>query len=90
MPRASIAELRTHILYIRKAIDEHNKKIDEIQTCTNKLEIGIKNHLKHHENIEKNQTAKIQLGRWRWGISLGIVGAIISAIGLIANLLGLI
>lgn len=97
MPKASIAEIRTHILYIRKAITrveeqviDHNKKIDEIQKCTNGLSIEMKNHLKHHENIEKNRTAKVQLGRWRWGIALGIVGTILSTIALIASLAGII
>jgi len=53
--RESIAVLNTHILYIRKSIDEIKKNIEEERRILNKhaiklneVERGLNNHLQQH------------------------------------------
>jgi len=43
------ARIETNIKWIRKNVDEHNGKLDEINKKIVKVETNLENHLKHHE-----------------------------------------
>jgi len=86
MPRANIAELRTHVLYIRRAIDKIEKHGQEVNADVAKikedcaaLKIEMRNHLKHHANQEKGR-------KWFYGFIIGIVGTVTAVVNILLKI----
>lgn len=82
--RDLLVELKTDIKYIRRIIKdvrldvkEHNNKLDDYGKQMTIIESNQKNHLKHHEFLER-ETAKMytKLGLFVSGLSI-LIGIIL-------------
>jgi seryl-tRNA synthetase len=79
--RENIAVIKTNMQWIKdtlnniqKQVEEHNDKLDEV--C-----INLKNHLRHHEDAEKNR-------KWFYGFVVAIAGIVAAGVNVILTIVG--
>ena len=74
--RQNIAVIKTDLHWIKDAIKNIQKEVQEHNDKLDTVCINQKNHLKHHEDQEKNK-------KWMYGFVVAVAGIVTAAINLI-------